>query len=317
MKYVVTGGTGHIGNTIIKYLIEAKKEVRVLTRRIDDSIKDLPVEYVIGNVFEEKFLAQNIHQGDCVIHLAGIIDIKNKLKEETYRINYLGTKLLADLSLKKGVKQFIYFSSTDVLEKSGTGDLIREPNMIDPSKIKSNYGNSKALATEYMLKMQKSQDKMKIVVLYPSAVIGINDYKPSYVGKVIRDIIANKPQFSINGGYNFVDVEDIAKFTVKVCEMNISNSYILSGTQVSVDQLYKAVNKILNKEKKIRHIPYFIVLLAIPFVPYLSKYTLDTLQDKSKYDCSKAIKAGYSITPFIKTVEKAVSFQKERLLMKK
>lgn len=310
--YVVTGATGHIGNTVVKYLVDAKKDVRVLLRRVDESIGGLDIDYKIGSVFEEKFLAQNIAKGDTVIHLAGLIDVKNKQKEETYRINYLGTKLLVDICMHKGVKKFIYFSTTDVLEKNSNGDFIKEPTHINPNNFKSNYGYSKALATSYLLDLQGKQDKMQIIILYPSAVIGINDYKPSYVGKVICDVIKNKPQFSIDGGYNFVDVEDIARFTVKMCDSDESNSYILSGTQVSVEQLYKAINKVLNKEKKIRKVPAFLVKLAIPFVPYLSKYTLETLQDKSKYDCSKAIKAGYSISPFIKTVEKAVYFQKQR-----
>lgn len=310
--YIVTGATGHIGNTVVKYLVDAGKKVRVLLRKIDDSISGLDIEYKVGNIFEEKFLAQNINKGDTVIHLAGLIDVKNKQKEETYRINYLGTKLLVDLSLNKGVKKFIYFSTTDVLEKNNNGDFIKEPSHINPDNFKSNYGHSKALATSYLLNLQKQQNKMNIIILYPSAVIGINDYKPSYVGKVICDVIKNRPQFSIDGGYNFVDVEDIAKFTVKICDVEESNSYILSGTQISVDQLYKAINKVLNKEKKIRKVPNFLVRLAIPFVPYLSKYTLETLQDKSKYDCSKAMQAGYSISPFIKTVEKAVKFQKMR-----
>ena len=71
--------TGHIGNTIVKELIKENFEVRLLVRKIDESIKDLPVDYRVGNVFEEKFLASNINKGDTVIHLAGIIDLKNKI----------------------------------------------------------------------------------------------------------------------------------------------------------------------------------------------------------------------------------------------
>ena len=313
--YVVTGATGHIGNVVVKELVKRKKDVRVLVRKIDDSIKDLPIDYKVGNVFEEKFLATNISKNDIVIHLAGKIDIKNKLKDETYRTNYLGTKLIVDLCLSKGVKKFIYFSTTDVLEKNNVGDFITEPSRIDADKFTSNYGHSKALATDYVLKLMRSQNKMQIIVLYPSAVIGQSDYKPSYIGKVIQDVINNKPEFSIEGGYDFVDVDDIAQFTALICETNHSDSYILSGTHVSVDQLYKAINKVLNKQKKVKQVPMFLVKLAIPFIPYLSKFTLDTLQDKSKYDCSKAMKYGYTITPFIKTIEKAVNFQKS--LMKK
>lgn len=311
MAYVVTGATGHIGNTIVKELVKENFDVRVLVRKIDDSIKDLPVDYQVGNVFEERFLASNINKGDTVIHLAGIIDLKNKLKEETYRINYLGTKLIADICLNKGVSKFIYFSSTDVLKKSNINEFIKEPTKINADYCKSNYGYSKALATKYVLDLQNSQDKMKVIILYPSAVIGINDFKPSYMGKVIRDVIKNKPQFGIEGGYNFVDVEDVAKFTVTMCKTHISDSFILSGTQISVAQLYKALNKVLGTTKKIRNLPMWLVKLSIPFVPYLSNYTLDTLKDKSKYDCSKAMKYGYSITPFIKTIEKSVDFHKK------
>ena len=207
----------------------------------------------------------------------------------------------------------IYFSSTDVLKKSDVNEFIKEPLRINPDYCKSNYGYSKALATKYLLDLQQSQDKMKIVILYPSAVIGINDYKPSYVGKVVRDVIKNKPQFGVDGGYNFVDVEDIAKFTTIMCKSNISDSFILSGTQISVSQLYKALNKVLGKNKKITNLPMWLVKLSIPFVPYLSKFTIDTLQDKSKYDCSKAMKYGYSITPFIKTIEKTIDFHQKNM----
>lgn len=313
MAYVVTGATGHIGNTIVKELVKEKFDVRVLVRKIDDSIKDLPVDYKIGNVFEEKFLASHINKGDTVIHLAGIIDIKNKLKEETYRINYLGTKLIADICLNKGVSKLIYFSSSDVLKKSNVNEFIKEPTRINPTYCKSNYGYSKAEATKYLLELQKSQEKMKIIILYPSAVIGVNDFKPSYIGKVVRDVIKNKPQFSVEGGYNFVDVDDVARFTIKMCRTDISDTFILSGTQISVAQLYKALNKVLGKTKKITTIPMWMVKLSMPFVPYLSNFTIETLQDKSKYDCSKAMKYGYSITPFIKTIEKTVEFHKKNM----
>lgn len=313
MAYVVTGATGHIGNTVVKELVKENFDVRVLVRKIDESIKDLPVDYRIGDVFEEKFISANINKGDTVIHLAGIIDIKNNRKEDTYRINYLGTKLIADICYNKGVSKFIYFSSTDVLMKSQINEFIKEPTRVNPTYCKSNYGYSKAEATKYLLELQEKQNKMNIIILYPSAVIGINDFKPSYMGKVVRDVIKNKPQFGVEGGYNFVDVEDVAKFTVTMCKTNISDSFILSGTQISVQQLYKALNKVLNKTKKIRNLPMWLVRLSIPFVPYLSNFTLETLQDKSKYDCSKAMKYGYSITPFIKTIEKTVDFHKKHM----
>lgn len=38
MAYVVTGATGHIGNNLVKRLIGLNQKVRILTRRVDESI---------------------------------------------------------------------------------------------------------------------------------------------------------------------------------------------------------------------------------------------------------------------------------------
>ena len=85
MAYVITGATGHIGNNLAKSLIQNNKEVVILTRKIDDAIKGLDAKIIIGDIFEDSFLDNNIREKDIVIHLAGVIDIKNNKKDETYK----------------------------------------------------------------------------------------------------------------------------------------------------------------------------------------------------------------------------------------
>lgn len=316
MKYIITGATGHIGNTVVRKLVQENCQVKVLVRRIDESIKDLPIEFVKGNVFDEKFLQENIENDSIVIHLAGIIDAKNKLKDETYQINYLGTKTITDVCLAKKVKKYIYFSSVDAIYKDGSGSIIKEPSFLEVDKLKSYYGYSKALATNYVLEKQK-EGIIPIDVLYPSAVIGVNDFKPSLIGKVMIDCLHNKMQFGIKGGYNFVDVEDIANFTYLLCQSDRFDSYILSAHQVSAFEMYQTFNKAIGNKRKTFRIPIWLAKLAIPFVPYLSKFAINTLLDKSKYDSSKAVQAGFVITPFEKTVEKAIAWHKNHLEEKK
>ena len=82
MAYVVTGATGHIGNNLVKRLIGLNQKVRILTRRVDESIDNLQAEYKIGDVFNREFLLENINSEDVVIHLAGVIDVKNNKKDE-------------------------------------------------------------------------------------------------------------------------------------------------------------------------------------------------------------------------------------------
>lgn len=314
MSYVVTGCTGHIGNNLVRYLVGQHEDVKVLVRRVDKSIDALNVEYAIGDIFNKEFLNNHINQGDIVIHLAGIIDIKNKLEKETNEINFIGTKTITDVCLEKKVKHYVYCSSVDAIYKENEDDEILEPTKMEPDKFSWNYPKSKAKATEYVLnKMNESHDT-NISIVYPSAVFGIHDYKPSYVGKVIMDAINGKMEFGVKGGYNFIDVIDVVKAIYQASLKTENGSYILSGNNVTVFEMYDTINKALGKKKKVWKIPLFIAKMAIPFVPYLSNFTFLTLLENHNYNNNKAKEElGLVVTPFEDTVKNTVEWFKENL----
>lgn len=311
MAYVITGATGHIGNNLVRRLIQNNEDVKVLVRRIDKSIENLNIKYSVGDIFNEDFLNQNIDPDDIVIHLAGIIDIKNKLKEETNKINYIGTVTITDVCIKKKVKKYIYCSSVDCIFKDTLDEVITEPIKIEYERFIDNYPYSKGKATQYVLDIMDKYKDQNISIVYPSAVIGVNDWKPSYIGKVVKDSIDGKMQFGVKGGYNFIDVDDVVSGIINASTLNKSGSYILSGHNVSVYELYDMVNKKLNVKRKIWKIPLFIAKMAIPFVPYLSKFTFDTLQENHNYDNSHAMnELNLILTPFEETISKTVEWFK-------
>jgi len=312
MAYIITGATGHIGNNLVKKLVELKKEVKVLVRKIDQSINNLPIEYIVGNIFDQEFLNKNISSDDIVIHLAGIIDIKNKNKEQVFKINYEGANLITNICLQKNVKKYIYCSSVDAIEMT-KGSLVKEPKDINVENIKGNYGKSKALATLYVKKIMKENPDFNASIVYPSAVIGPNDWKPSAIGKMVQDSIDKKMQFGIKGGYNFVDVDDVVNAIITLSESDFKDDYILSGEIVSVYKMYQLTNKAIGVKRKVPRLPMFLVWLGIPFVPYLSPIVFELLKTNPEYDCSKAIRdLNYQHTPFEKTIEKTVNWFKNK-----
>ncbi len=311
MAYVVTGATGHIGNNLVKRLIGLNQKVRILTRRVDESIDNLQAEYKIGDVFNREFLLENINSEDVVIHLAGVIDVKNNKKEQTMKINYEGTKLITDICIEKKVKRYIYFSSVDCIYKENDEEVF-EPTKIYPDKFIDNYSYSKALATEYVMEARTNTD-VSIDIVYPSAVIGTNDFKPSSIGNVVSDIIDGKMQFGIKGGYNFVDVDDVVNATISIINNELEGDYLLTGTNVTVYELYDKVNEQLNRKKKTMHIPLLIVKLFIPFTPYLSKFVLKTIMENHNYNNQKMIEIlKIQPTSFEDTLKKTIKFFEER-----
>ena len=314
MAYIITGATGHIGNNLVKALLQQQEKVVILARKIDRSIEGLDVDYQIGNIFDQQFLENVITSEDIVLHLAGVIDIKNNRKEQTMRINYEGTKTITDVCIQKKVKRYIYFSSVDAIDKENIPAMqkIGEPVCMHPEKFRDNYSYSKALATEYVMEQRKQHPELPIHILYPSAVIGANDFKPSSIGKVIQDIIQGKMQFGVKGGYNFVDVDDVVHATLVLCQQEVEGDFILSGVNVSVYALYEIVNQHLGRKKKIWKIPLWLVYICIPFVPYLSRFVLKTINESHNYDNTKMIKQlSTSPTAFDQTIEKTIRFFQE------
>ena len=314
MAYIITGATGHIGNNLVKALLRQQEKVVILARKIDRSIEQLNVRYQIGNIFDKKFLESVITSDDIVLHLAGVIDIKNNQKEQTMRINYEGTKTITDVCIEKKVKRYVYFSSVDAIYKGNipTMQKIVEPICMYPEKFQDNYSYSKALATQYVMNQRQNHSDVPINILYPSAVIGANDFKPSSIGKVVQDIIQGKMQFGVKGGYNFVDVDDVVHATIVLCQKEIEGDFILSGIDISVYELYEIVNRHLGRKKKTWKIPLWLVYLCIPFVPYLSRFVLKTINEVHNYDNTKMIEQ-LSTTPtsFDQTIEKTIQFFQE------
>lgn len=313
MRFVITGGTGHIGNNLIRKINQKFPEVEVLAFVRRENPKELVgAKYtpVLQELNKENF-EKLIEKEDIVVHLAGVIDLKNNKKELTYNINFLLAKDVADVCLEKGVKRFVYVGSVDAIYREGDGE-IKEPEKYYPDKMEGNYGITKALASEYVLNLIENNLDFNAVMVLPTAVIGVNDYKPSAAGKIILDTLRGKAELGIKGGYNFVDVEDVANAILTLCQTENRGQYILSGNNVSVKELYGKINDYKGLKKKPIIIPTWIARLACPFVNVLNKITLKALLDSHNYSCQRASEDfGYKPTEVDKTVQKTIDWFEE------
>lgn len=313
MAYVVTGATGHIGNNLVRELVSQGEVVRVITRSIDKSIENLPIEYIIGNFYDVETLKKSIFKGDIVIHLAAYIDLKNKKKKMCEFVNLEGTIIIANYSFSVGASKFIFASSVDAIYKEKTGPVF-EREYLDITNLKDNYALTKAMATNYLLDFKKSHPDFNLAISFPSACFGINDYKPSAMGHVVSDVVKGKMEFGIEGHYNFVDVRDVAHGIYLIAKLDKQGSYIFSGTTKTVMELYKALNDALNIKRLKIKIPRGVARLAVPFIPYLSSYVFKIIMENSDYRSDKAIKElGYSSRPFEETVKDTAIWFKERI----
>ncbi len=320
MRYVLTGASGHIGNNLVRIINERFSEARVvvLTRRnIDIELEGTVCEQIVGDMTNADFFRENIKEGDRVIHLAALIDMSNTRQEEMYAVNYLMSKNICDAARLAGVDKFIYVSSVDTIYRTGKEAAIAEPADYYPEKIIDGYGNTKAMASKYVLDQMRAYPSFNASIILPTAVLGIHDYKPSEIGKVIRSSLEGKAQVGIKGGYNFVNVKDVCSAILSMCEHTKQEQYIISGENVSVKELFEKINDYKSINRKPIILPTFVAIMACPFVKMLSRLMIKALQDPHNYSSEKArSELGYKATPFQKTLQETIDWHGENLPVK-
>jgi|CXWL01.1.fsa_nt_gi nucleoside-diphosphate-sugar epimerase len=121
-KILITGGAGYVGSLLAKRLLQRGYKVRVLDQLIfgkeplHSIANDPDFDLQIGLVEDNYMLSKCLDGIDAVIHLAGLSnDPCCELNSDlTQKANVDATKVLLQLSEKKGVKRIIYASSCSV-----------------------------------------------------------------------------------------------------------------------------------------------------------------------------------------------------------
>ena len=188
---IVTGGTGHIGNVLIKKLLKNNYKVTAILLPNEDitPLKGLDINIVYGDVCDRKFIFEMLKGDITVFHLAGIINIGTTNIEKVYQVNVEGTKNVVDACVENKVNKLIYTSSVHIIEPV-KNKVLTEPEVFDDNKIIGDYAKTKCIATKYV--MESCNRGLNAIVVYPSGVIGPCDYKISELGQVIIDYINNK-----------------------------------------------------------------------------------------------------------------------------
>ena len=305
MKIAVTGASGHIGVNLCRELIEKGHAVRALVHKNDHGIRELPVERIQGNLMDFSLLSRLVSGVDIVFHLAAVISIQVRRKEELYEKNVGGTENILRVCQKEGVQRLIHFSSIHA--------LIQEPFDLALDEFRPlalneriEYSRSKALAEKAVL--EAVEDGLDAVILNPTAGIGPFDYGPSLLGRALILMYQGKIPALIHGGYDWVDVRDVAKAAVVSIEKGKKGErYILSGHWKTLCELAEQVYKISGERFKRFTCSAGLARIGLPFLklycqlkgtqPLYTKDSLKILQTAHKRISSKKAKKSLGFIP--------------------
>ncbi len=298
--FVVTGATGYVGGVLVRTLIAKGEDVKVVVPPFEDGklLDDLDVEILFADITDYNSIKKAINKDDIVLHVAGMISILPGHAEKLYEVNVKGTGNVVKACLEKKAKRMVYVSSVHAFpELDGE---VSESTVIDPILAYGNYGRSKARATLQVFNGIK--EGLDAVIVHPSGVFGPFDYTgKNSLTQVLKKYVEGKHKTIIKGGYDFVDVRDIAKgIYLAAIKGKKGRNYILSGHFITIEKLVLELERITgNKSRQIK-CPKSLALFIAPFAeffarisrfaPMLTRYSLHTLWTKTRFNNNRAKK---------------------------
>jgi dihydroflavonol-4-reductase len=317
---LITGAAGSLGHTIANLMVS--KDTRVLgflMPKESDALLDPRVILVRGDVLDMDSLENAftlLGKHGIVIHCAGMISIDPKVSQRIYQVNVQGTKNILSQCEKHQVSHVIYVSSVHAIPELKKGQSMGETTAISPDKVFGHYSKSKAMATNAV--MDHMAKGYNTTIVYPSGIISDEDVKNAFMTQMVKDYLNKTMKIGVKGGYDFVDVRDVAQAIITIIDQEIVNEhFILSNRYYSVMKLLGMLYELTGLQKVRLSVPLGLVKMVLPFKLIndkrrhkISLYTAESLKilkSNSNYSHQKAQQAlGYHPRDIQETFEDLV-----------
>jgi nucleoside-diphosphate-sugar epimerase len=243
----VTGGTGHLGPSLLDALIGADYRVRVLTRNPARHpwLCDLNVEVITGNVEARDSFERALTGCRCVVHAAGRFSFWGT-PESFARTNIQGTQHMLDAAKQAGVERFIQVSTVAVIGNPEPSRVVSEDH---PPRPADPYQRSKLEGERLALQFARTHG-LPVIVLRPGAFYGPNG-RYGFNRLFIEDPLKGL-RIQVQGGRRIIFpayVGDVAAGIVAALTMGRpGETYNLSGESIG----HRDANRIVSEEAGIR-----------------------------------------------------------------
>ncbi len=262
-KIAVIGGSGFLGKSLLKLLLDENAEIILFTRKknyeknINKIFPNNYIKCIQWNINNLKIIEENIKNVNCIINLCGIL-FENK-NGDFFKVHTDLPAFLGRISLEHKINTLIHVSALGVSTNS-----------------ESKYSRSKAEGENKLLEHFPNGK-----ILRPSLLFGNGD---NFFGQFseMAKFSPILPVISRSTKFQPVFVDDVAKAIIKLLKnrKNKNNIYELAGDSIySFEELLKILLEIKNIKRFL--IPLNPKLMMIPafFLQNLPKppFTVDQM----------------------------------------
>lgn len=315
-KILVTGGGGFLGFAIVKILMDKGCDVTSFSRSRYDSLDNLGVAQIQGNLADPDDVDRAVRGMDAVFHVAAKPGVWGRY-DDYYTTNTLGTQNVVDACVRHHIHHLIHTSSPSVVFTAGDMEGVDE-SVPYTETFHTHYIKTKKMAEDIVLDAVRNRG-LTAVILRPHLIWGPRDNH-----LVPRVIQRRKKLFKVGKRNNLVDTIyiDNAAHAHVLAHEKLSESDALSGRVYFISQddpipMWDMINGILAAggfHPITRSLPHRVVwsigavlegiytLFRLPGEPKMTRFVADELGTSHFFDISAA-KRDLGYQPLVSTDE--------------
>jgi UDP-glucose 4-epimerase len=239
---LISGSSGFIGARLANTMLREGKTCRCLVRQQSQG-----GDWLVADLADKVLLSKACHGVESVFHCAGHAHAFSSLtdtdSEQHWKVNFEGTRNLAEAAGQAGVKRFVFLSSVKAMADPGVERVGED----FPGQPKTMYGQSKRAAEEVVLEVGR-RFNMHVVNLRLTMVYGSGGRgNLERMGRLVRK--GWFPPLPETGNHrSLVHIDDVVAAMLLVSDDDRANgrTYIIAGPEApSGRQLYDTMREVL------------------------------------------------------------------------
>jgi dihydroflavonol-4-reductase len=242
---LLTGASGFVGAAVLRHLVAAGREVRVLLRPSSDrrNLADVPCEVVHGDLSDPATLPAAVRGCDALYHVAADYRLWVRDPQQMYRANIEGTRDLLRAAASAGVRRIVYCSSVAAIGFRDDRTPADETTVATVEDMVGHYKRSKYLAEREVMRLARDEG-IPVVIVNPAAPFGPRDIKPTPTGRIVVEFARGRMPAYLDTGLNVVHVDDVAAGHLLAFERGrIGERYILGGDNMTLREILRILGE--------------------------------------------------------------------------
>jgi NADH dehydrogenase len=287
MKVFVTGGTGHVGQSVVRLLSEAGHECRILSRDAEATRRwtaSIPRAYptqgdITASTTDQ--LAGLVNKFEAVIHIVGVIIEKGTPGFEAVHVE--GTRRIVEAAKRGGVRRFVHMSALGAREGAA-----------------SRYHQTKFTAEQIV-----RESGLDWTIFRPSIIYGPKDEFLNTFARIARISPLLPVIGSGSGKLQPIWVEDVARCFVKALDVSetFGQTYEMGGDAAySIKEIMRLLLRAMGKRRILAHMPVSVARFKarlFDYMPMKPPFTEDQIIMLGEDNvCNSApIKGAFGLSP--------------------